>query len=46
MRIFIYGVPGVGKTYFSKSLGRELNLSVVEADKIKKKLLKELEAEA
>ena len=41
MIIFIYGVPGVGKTYFSKSLGRELNLSVVEADKIKKKLRKD-----
>lgn len=36
MRIFIYGVPGVGKTHYSKVLGKELGLSVFEADKIKK----------
>jgi len=26
MRIFIYGVPGAGKTYYSKILGKKLNL--------------------
>lgn len=38
MRIFIYGVPGAGKTYYSKILGKKLNLPVLEADKIKGKV--------
>lgn len=40
MRIFIYGVPGAGKTYYSKVLGNKLNLPVFEADKIKKSFSK------
>ncbi|RJQ24760.1 hypothetical protein C4577_07045 [Candidatus Parcubacteria bacterium] len=36
MKIFIYGVPGSGKTYYSKLLGTKLNLPVIEADRIKK----------
>lgn len=36
MRIFIYGVPGAGKTYYSKVLGNKLNLPVFEADKLKR----------
>ncbi|MEK7164254.1 MAG: hypothetical protein AAB768_03900 [Patescibacteria group bacterium] len=36
MKIFIYGVPGSGKTYYSKLLGKKLNLLVFEADKLKK----------
>lgn len=39
-KIFIYGVPGVGKTHFSKELGKELNLPVLECDDIKRKLRK------
>ncbi len=35
MRIFIYGVPGVGKTHYAKILGKELSLTVREADKVK-----------
>jgi len=38
MRIFIYGVPGAGKTYYSKILGKKLNLPVLEADKIKRQV--------
>lgn len=34
-KIFIYGVPGVGKTYYSKMLGKKLNAPVVEGDKIR-----------
>lgn len=41
MNVFIYGVPGAGKTHFSKILGKDLGLSVVEADKIKKKARKD-----
>lgn len=33
--IFIYGVPGTGKTYYSKLLGKQLGLPVIEGDKIK-----------
>ena len=40
MNIFIYGVPGVGKTHFSRILEKELNFPVIEADKIKKKARK------
>src|SRR5260221_10200244 len=39
-KIIIYGVPGAGKTYFSKSLAKELSIPVFEADKIKDKLRK------
>ncbi|OGG06859.1 hypothetical protein A2872_00550 [Candidatus Gottesmanbacteria bacterium RIFCSPHIGHO2_01_FULL_42_12] len=36
--IFIYGVPGSGKTYYSKQLSKKLNVPHVEADKwVKKK---------
>ena len=38
MKIFIYGVPGAGKTHYSKVLGKKLNLPIFEADKIKKKI--------
>ena len=38
MKIFIYGVPGAGKTYYSKLLGKKLDLPVFEADKLKKKV--------
>lgn len=38
MRIFIYGVPGAGKTYYSKVLGKKLNLPVFEADKLKRRV--------
>ncbi len=34
-KIFIYGVPGSGKTYISKKLSKILNLPVIEGDKIK-----------
>lgn len=38
MKIFIYGVPGSGKTYYSKQLSKKLNIPIIEADKkIKKK---------
>ncbi len=40
-RIFIYGVPGVGKTYYSKILGEKLNLPVMEGDTIKRKYRKD-----
>lgn len=37
-RIFIYGVPGSGKSYYSKKLSKDLKIPVIEADKkIKKK---------
>lgn len=42
MNFFIYGVPGAGKTYYSKTLGKKLNISVFEADKLKKKPLPKL----
>ena len=38
--IFIYGVPGVGKTHLSMELGKKLGLSVYEGDKIKSGLRK------
>lgn len=34
-RVFIYGVPGVGKTYFSKMLGKDLKLPVIEGDRVR-----------
>ena len=37
-RIFIYGAPGVGKTYYSKILSRQTGYSVIAGDRIKKKL--------
>lgn len=44
MKIFVYGVPGAGKTYYSKVLGKELNIPVFEADKLKRKPLPKLSA--
>ncbi len=41
-RIFIYGVPGAGKTYYSKMLGKKLMIPVFEADKLKRKPLPKL----
>ena len=35
-KIFIYGVPGVGKTYYSHQLSKNLNLPIIEGDKVKK----------
>lgn len=40
MRVFIYGVPGTGKTSFSRLLGKRLRIPVVEADTIKRKIRK------
>ena len=34
-KIFIYGVPGTGKTHFSKILAKKLDLPLLEGDKIK-----------
>ncbi|EKD62336.1 MAG: hypothetical protein ACD_52C00215G0004, partial [uncultured bacterium] len=39
-KIFIYGVPGVGKTYFSKVLGKHLNMPIIEMDRLKRKVRK------
>ena len=39
-KIFIYGVPGVGKTYFSKVLGKHLNMPTIEMDRLKRKVRK------
>ncbi|EKD61973.1 MAG: hypothetical protein ACD_52C00327G0002 [uncultured bacterium] len=39
-RIFIYGVPGVGKTRLSKIFGKNFNMPVVEMDRIKRKARK------
>lgn len=36
MKIFIYGVPGVGKTYFSRALGKKMGIKVIEADGLRK----------
>src|SRR5689334_21066028 len=36
MKIFIYGVPGVGKTYYAKALGKKLHLSVIKVDTLRK----------
>lgn len=36
-RVFIYGVPGIGKTYLARKLGKELGIPVIEGDKIKDK---------
>jgi len=33
--IFLYGVPGVGKTYLSQKIKKQYNYSVVEADTIR-----------
>jgi 2-phosphoglycerate kinase len=40
MRVYIYGVPGVGKTYISRLVGKKLGYPVFEADNIKKKARK------
>lgn len=37
MKTFVYGVPGSGKTYYSRALGKKFNIPVFEADKLKKK---------
>lgn len=34
-KVFIYGVPGTGKTYFSKKLGKKLGYPIIEGDQIK-----------
>lgn len=39
-KIFIYGVPGTGKTYFSKILGKQLNVPVVNGDQLRKNFRK------
>lgn len=39
-KIFIYGVPGAGKTYFAKALSKKVNLPVLEGDLIKTQLRK------
>lgn len=39
-KIFIYGVPGAGKTYFSKVLSKQLNFPVVAGDTIKSQVRK------
>lgn len=39
-RVFIYGVPGTGKTSFSKRLGKRLRIPILEADTIKRKIRK------
>lgn len=36
MNIFIYGVPGSGKTYYSKLFAKEHNLKAFEADTLRK----------
>ena len=41
-KIFIYGVPGTGKTRFSELLGKQLHVPVIEADSIKKKARKNI----
>lgn len=38
MNYFIYGVPGVGKTYYAKGLSKQLNLIVIEGDRLKKQV--------
>ena len=34
--IFIYGVPGVGKTYLSRKIHQQLDLPLIEADSLRK----------
>jgi 2-phosphoglycerate kinase len=41
MKYFIYGVPGVGKTSYSKVLAKKHNLVVIEGDNIKRQVGKE-----
>lgn len=38
--IFIYGVPGSGKTYTSQKMSHDLNLPLFEADTLKKEVRK------
>ncbi len=40
-KIFIYGVPGSGKTYFSKLLKEKLNWPLLEADTLRPKAQKD-----
>ncbi len=39
-KVFIYGVPGSGKTYLSQKIAHDLNLPLFEADTLKEPLRK------
>jgi len=39
-KVFIYGVPGSGKTYFSRQLCHKINYKLIEADKLRDSLQK------
>jgi 2-phosphoglycerate kinase len=40
--MFLYGVPGSGKTFMSVKLGKKLGIKVIEADKFRKILQKSI----